>query len=212
MERKPDKNNPSWLIIHHAGGLATDPEWDSSGLTIKQIDDYHKQKWPYFVSQFGFWAGYHYIITKDGRVTQTRPNDEEGAHTVGLNTSSIGICLTGNFSRKGKNGTPNEEQKISFANLASELMKKYDIPLSRIVPHRVFGKTSCYGKNLMENWARNQVALRISTEEIKIKLLREKISLIEKLIQIYTILLRQMKASKSGRVLGGFGSEWHEAQ
>ncbi len=39
--------------------------------------------------------GYHFVITKDGKVHEGRPVSEVGAHVEGHNKESIGICLTG---------------------------------------------------------------------------------------------------------------------
>lgn len=39
--------------------------------------------------------GYHYYITRDGRVHPGRPLSQEGAHCFGHNRHSIGICYEG---------------------------------------------------------------------------------------------------------------------
>lgn len=39
--------------------------------------------------------GYHYVIARDGTVFSGRHVDEVGAHAVGWNRRSIGICLVG---------------------------------------------------------------------------------------------------------------------
>lgn len=39
--------------------------------------------------------GYHYVIPKDGKVELGRPLKRIGAHCVGQNSRSIGICLPG---------------------------------------------------------------------------------------------------------------------
>jgi N-acetyl-anhydromuramyl-L-alanine amidase AmpD len=40
-------------------------------------------------------VGYHYFIRKDGVIQRGRPLDVAGAHCVGHNRASIGICLSG---------------------------------------------------------------------------------------------------------------------
>lgn len=40
-------------------------------------------------------VGYHFIITKDGKIHEGRPLSEVGAHVKGHNANSVGICLTG---------------------------------------------------------------------------------------------------------------------
>jgi len=39
--------------------------------------------------------GYHFVITKDGKINLCRPIPEIGSHCKGHNSNSIGICLTG---------------------------------------------------------------------------------------------------------------------
>ena len=40
-------------------------------------------------------VGYHYYINKNGTIFQGRPETIAGAHTVGENHDSIGVCLGG---------------------------------------------------------------------------------------------------------------------
>lgn len=55
---------------------------------ISVIDKWHKDR--------GFAkVGYHYFVKSDGTVQTGRKESEIGAHCVGQNTSSIGICLHG---------------------------------------------------------------------------------------------------------------------
>ena len=62
--------------------------------------------------------GYHYIIRKNGKIENGRPEFWIGAHTYGLNKKSLGICLIGrnNFSK---------EQFKSLHNLLLNCKKKY---------------------------------------------------------------------------------------
>lgn len=75
--RKIDK-----LIVH----CADTP--DGKDFTVKDIDRWHKAKgWQC--------CGYHHVIRLDGTVENGRPLTMIGAHCVGFNESSIGICLIG---------------------------------------------------------------------------------------------------------------------
>jgi N-acetylmuramoyl-L-alanine amidase len=40
-------------------------------------------------------VGYHYFISKDGKVHSGRPEETVGAHAVRHNSGSIGVCLSG---------------------------------------------------------------------------------------------------------------------
>lgn len=45
--------------------------------------------------------GYHYVITRDGDVQKGRPDDQAGAHTKGINSRSLGICMVGGAPETG---------------------------------------------------------------------------------------------------------------
>lgn len=141
----PAKNVPKWIIVHHTAGTQSD--------TFEDVNRWHKERWPNFVSALGYHIGYHYFIDATGSVTQGRAETEEGAHTIGKNTESIGICLAGNFSRPGE--IPTEEQERKLVELVQEIQKRWNIPNENIVPHRKFAATECYGKNLDDNWVQS---------------------------------------------------------
>lgn len=75
------------LIIHCS---ATPPTHDWDVVTMDRV---HRQR--------GFTCvGYHFIITRDGRIQIGRPEDRMGAHCrdQGYNHRSLGICLVGGLS------------------------------------------------------------------------------------------------------------------
>ena len=67
--------------------------------TAAQIDSWHRARG---------WngIGYHYVILRDGTVQPGRPEDAVGAHCVGHNAHSIGICYEGGLDVKGKHSMP----------------------------------------------------------------------------------------------------------
>ena len=73
-------NKPNKIIVHHA--------LSAIHHTVSEVDSWHKQRWPGFVSDRGYHVGYHFVIAFDGKVTQTRNYEEEGAHCIGQNLSS----------------------------------------------------------------------------------------------------------------------------
>lgn len=145
-------NRPEWLIIHHTGGSVANPNADTSHHTFEVVDAYHRGLWQ-FKSSLGHFIGYHYFIDKTGKVTQGRGNLDEGAHCIGKNKSSIGICLAGNFDVT----LPTPEQETALKWLLTDLTKKFKIPAERIVPHRAFSNKSCYGRKLRDDWARGLI-------------------------------------------------------
>ena len=103
------------IILHCS---ATKENADFSAADIKK---WHLQR--------GFKnIGYHYVIRLDGTVEAGRKEDEMGAHCLGHNKDSLGICYIGGLD---SNGTPKDtrtnEQKKKLVKLDLKLMKKYNI-------------------------------------------------------------------------------------
>jgi hypothetical protein len=145
-------NIPLYLIIHHTGGVDTDPLADTSEQSFSVVNEYHRQKWN-FRSSLGYYIGYHYYIDKSGKVTQGRKDTDEGAHTIGMNLQSIGCCMAGNFDVT----KPTEAQCEALKSLIANKMQEYGISIECVVPHRHFANKTCYGKHLSDDWCRNLV-------------------------------------------------------
>lgn len=145
-------NTPQYLIVHHTGGSDANPLQDSSNFTFEQCNELHKQRFN-FISSLGFYVGYHYYIEKDGTIKQARADNEEGAHTIGYNTSSLGICLAGNFDAM----LPTEVQIKTLTDFLKTKSIQYGINLENVVPHRKFAKKTCYGNKLTDDWAANLI-------------------------------------------------------
>ncbi|SFU29121.1 N-acetylmuramoyl-L-alanine amidase [Clostridium sp. DSM 8431] len=119
-------NKPKTLIIHHTA---------ANGLTPDNINEDHKSK--------GYGGiGYHFYIRKDGSIYRGRPEDYIGAHTIGRNYDSIGICVEGNFE---DDVLPTEEER-SLILLSADMVIKYNI--SDIIGHRDAYQTLCPGENI----------------------------------------------------------------
>lgn len=123
---------PTSIIVHH--------EWGSNGFW--EVDEYHRQLWN-FKSSLGHYIGYQYYVDKTGKVWRGRADDEEGAHTIGRNQDSIGICLEGNFDLQ----RPTALQMISLKNLILKKMTEWAIKPDQIFGHRTYAPyKSCPGK------------------------------------------------------------------
>jgi N-acetylmuramoyl-L-alanine amidase len=97
------------------------PEHDS----VAVIEEWHKAR--------GFKKiGYHFVIHKDGSVSTGRGVNEQGAHCVGHNSNTIGVCLTGrkDFSI---------EQYISLGMIKQQLDSYFGKKL-QLIPHRKLAK------------------------------------------------------------------------
>lgn len=163
---------PKYLIIHHSAS-------SRDLTTVNMINEWHKVRWPGFISSLGYHIGYHYIITGDGKLTQTRNENEVGAHAKDnkMNFRSIGICLTGNFEEEN----PSEEQLktlnefiLSHSNL--EIISHQQVP----------SKTLCPGKSLLK-WLEN----RNKEKEID----KNKVEILKKLVELYKKLISIVNGS-----------------
>jgi len=139
-------NTKEYLIIHHTGGTNANPLADTSHHTFEIVKNYH-------LSLGWEDIGYNWFIDKTGKVTKGRSEEKQGAHTIGYNERSLGVCLAGNFDAT----LPTQEQINALKTLLSSLRTKYNIPLDKIVPHRKFANKTCYGNKLPDTWARSLV-------------------------------------------------------
>lgn len=70
--------------------------------------------------------GYHIVILLNGEIRKGRDIEEIGAHCLGENLDSIGICYIGGQNENGKHeDTRTEEQKKSLESVINSLKRKY---------------------------------------------------------------------------------------
>jgi N-acetylmuramoyl-L-alanine amidase len=131
-----------YLVVHCS---ATNPK---QRVDAAVIDRWHRQR--------GFRKiGYHYVIKRDGQVELGRMIDEQGAHAVGFNDCSIGICLVGGVD-KDLNPENNftAEQFASLKAKLEELLVKF--PKAQVIGHRDLPgvKKACPSFDTREWWAK----------------------------------------------------------
>lgn len=119
------RNKTTSLVIHHSCGEGP----------VTQIHQQH-------LNQGWSGIGYHYYIRKKGQIYSGRPQWAVGSHCKGLNTSSLGICLEGNFEKE----KPSEEQLNSLRWLVKYLSGLF--PIKNVYGHRDINATLCPGKYL----------------------------------------------------------------
>lgn len=84
-------------------------------------------------ARFGF-TGYHYYVTRDGQVYQTRHENLPGIHARHYNQHSIGVCYEGGLTADGRPAdTRTEAQKAAMWHLLKSL--KTDYPDAVILGH-----------------------------------------------------------------------------
>lgn len=86
--------------------------------------------------------GYHYVIRRNGSIETGRPLAMSGAHTLGHNAHSIGICYEGGLDGEGKPAdTRTPEQRRSLVALLRHLKTLY--PHATIHGHNEFAAKAC---------------------------------------------------------------------
>jgi len=141
---------PNYIIIHHSAS--------PQNQTAQSIDNYHRQKWN-FKSELGHYAGYQYIIEKDGNIFQARKDTEVGAHCkeYSMNYKSIGICVVGWYD-DGHDNLPTKAQQESLGKLLREKMAEHDIPRERVDFHRHYATyKSCPGYHITDEFITNLI-------------------------------------------------------
>lgn len=122
------------IVIHHSATVSGDAE---------SFYHYHteKRKWADI--------GYHFVVNNgiykpDGviQLGRDRDNDDDvleevGAHVLGYNRRSIGICGVGHFDETLP--VPNDSQIKAIGLLAARLTQLYDLPVHRVIGHREAG-------------------------------------------------------------------------
>ena len=124
---------PTEIIVHHS--LTEDGET----VSWSAIRRYHT------IEKGWLDVGYHIgieLVGKDYEVFMGRPWDEAGAHCVGHNMKSLGLCFVGNFDLK----PPPHEQLILGAKVISLWMRLFGISVDHVYPHSRFADKSCPGR------------------------------------------------------------------
>jgi N-acetylmuramoyl-L-alanine amidase len=97
-----------YIVIHYS---ATPPTDD---IGARDLDRLHRAA--------GFLQiGYHWVIRRNGVIEPGRDEAKVGAHSPGIDASSVGVCLVGGGA--GAEITP--EQRESLDRLLAELRERY---------------------------------------------------------------------------------------
>ena len=110
------------IIIHCSATRA------GQDIKAKDIDRMHRAR--------GFsQIGYNYVIDLDGTIEAGRPLTIAGAHCIGYNDHSVGICYIGGLDTSGKPAdTRTPVQKTAMDDLINKLTREYEI--SELLGHR----------------------------------------------------------------------------
>lgn len=118
------------LIVIHCSATPA-----GRAVTAADIDAWHRQR--------GFdCIGYHYVVGVDGTIETGRSPHRVGAHCLGHNSASIGVCYVGGLDPAGNPAdTRTAAQKRALTALLRALRLLY--PEARIRGHRDFAAKAC---------------------------------------------------------------------
>ena len=151
---------PEYIVVHTAAFSGENCDRD-------MIDEWHKAR---------NWSGigYHFVILNDkhnekadGTIEKGRPSNIAGAHTLGLNSRSLGICCIGHGDKDDFTSARYE----SLYSLIRRLMNEFSIPVSKVIGHREMNvladqdiissryrtSKSCPGNKIDMNFIRQQL-------------------------------------------------------
>lgn len=126
------------IIIH----CSATPE--GKDFTVKDIRRWHLAR--HFAD-----IGYHYVIYRDGSVHKGRDENIAGAHCLGHNANSIGICYIGGVAKDGKTpkDTRTPQQKTALRQLVNQL--KFYYPHATVHGHNEFAAKACPSFNVQKD-------------------------------------------------------------
>lgn len=104
--------------------------------TAADIDRWHRAR--------GFKCiGYHYVVQLDGTVEKGRPEGRMGAHCLGHNRGTIGVCYIGGLETDGHTpaDTRTPQQRQALTALVTTLRTRY--PGMKVWGHRDFAAKAC---------------------------------------------------------------------
>lgn len=119
-----------YIIIH----CSASPRGRDVGA--KEIRQWHLQR--------GFRdIGYHVVIRLDGTIETGRPLGQPGAHCLGKNNCSIGVCYVGGVEKDGKTpaDTRTPSQRSALLNVIRQLKTLF--PDAKVKGHRDFAAKAC---------------------------------------------------------------------
>lgn len=124
----PDKVR--FIVVH-----CTDSRCDDL-LSVDDVRAWHKSR--------GFEdIGYHYLIHPNGFIEVGRPIEYVGAHAVGFNKVSVGVCYVGGRDRfNNLADTRTFQQKISLQYVFLEILRYYP-NVQQIVGHNDLSVKFC---------------------------------------------------------------------
>ncbi len=128
-------NKPTIIVVHHAL---------HDNCTIQDVHKWHLNNG---------WAGcgYHYFVSRAGKIYRGRPENAVGAHEPAVNWKSIGICLEGCYQDYTVNGRVLTQKEVpavqakALIALTKDIKSRLGISTSNIKKHNHYNPKLCPG-------------------------------------------------------------------
>ena len=127
------------IVVHHAAA-ATDFE----SMRRHHIED---RGWTDI--------GYHYVVEDRGKVRLGRPVHREGAHVVGHNEGTIGVCVAVDARRPVR-----RRAMRALVRVVADLVRQYGLTVADVVGHGELAATLCPCMDMDELRARISEAMQ----------------------------------------------------
>lgn len=128
------------IYIHHDG-------YPNVGPHLTLINAQHRyDKYP--KSVFGYFVFYQYLIEKDGKLIQTRPELDPDVVYKEAHKNSISVCIAGNLDHQ----VLTYSQKRTLSKLFKQFYIDHRTTALDIKEHRDYQDTSCPGKKVPKEY------------------------------------------------------------
>ncbi|XP_031764359.1 peptidoglycan-recognition protein LB isoform X2 [Galleria mellonella] len=141
-----------YVVIHHSYIPGVCMTTDECKAAMRAMQNYHQndQQWVDI--------GYNFAVGGEGSVYEGRGWDTVGAHAVGYNVFSIGICLIGDWVSELP---PPIQLENAKKLIAAGVQLGYISPNYNLIGHRQATATECPGESLFReitSWDRFSIA------------------------------------------------------
>jgi hypothetical protein len=128
---------PERVTVHHTAA-AQPLTLEDAIIEMRAIQRYHQKG--------RGWndIAYHFLIDGSGRIFQGRPENAQGAHTLGHNAGNVGISIMGDF-HPPRSMQPTPAQLASLVKLLKWVQGGLSVPLTTLKGHRDYRSTDCPG-------------------------------------------------------------------
>lgn len=130
------------IIVHCS---ATRPDWMAGRPIADKVAEIRR----WHLANGWSDIGYHWIIDRDGKVLAGRPETVIGAHTVGRNAGSIGVCLIGGHGSAETDSFSDHftrAQDITLGQMIDAISARAQI--ERVSGHNECAAKACPGFNV----------------------------------------------------------------